>query len=316
MKQFTAVHDVTDIDALVKDALACKETPFAWHELGKYKTLGLLFFNPSLRTRMSTQKAAYHLGMNVMVLNVDKDGWKIETEEGVIMNSDKAEHLKEAAAVMSQYCDVLGIRSFPELKDKEEDLKDQVLNDFLKYTTVPVISLESATRHPLQSLADVVTIEENKKVARPKVVLTWAPHPRALPQAVPNSFAEWMNAIDVDFVIACPEGYELDEQFAGNAVVTHNQEEALKDADFVYAKNWSSTTEYGKCVVQDSSWMIDNQKMSLTNEGKFMHCLPVRRNVVVADEVLDGEHSLVIEQANNRTFAAQAVLKNILKGKR
>ncbi|MEH0154308.1 N-acetylornithine carbamoyltransferase [Limibacter armeniacum] len=313
MEKYTSVHDVPDVTALLNEALQCKKTPWEWENLGKHKTLGLLFFNPSLRTRMSTQKAASHLGLQIISMNIDKDGWKIETEEGVIMDGDKAEHIKEAAGVISQYCDILGVRSFPGLINKQMDYQDEVLQNFIKYASVPVLSLESAIRHPLQSLADLMTIEEHKQTDRPKVVLTWAPHPKPLPQAVGNSFAEWMNQADVDLVITCPEGYELDSQFTGNATITHNQNEALEGADFVYAKNWSSTASYGQVINTDRSWTISKEKMALTNQGKFMHCLPVRRNMVVTDDVLDSPASLVLEQANNRTYSAQAVLKRLIK---
>ncbi|WP_281613666.1 N-acetylornithine carbamoyltransferase [Flammeovirga sp. SubArs3] len=314
MEKFLSVNDVPNLDELVKSALEIKANPVAYSEVGKHKMLGLIFFNPSLRTRLSTQRAARHLGMDVMVMNIDKEGWKIETQDGVIMDGDKAEHLKDAAAVISQYCDIIGVRSFPNLNSKEEDYADAVMKDFVKFSHSPIVSLESATRHPLQSLADLVTIRENSSKPKKKVVLTWAPHPRALPQAVPNSFAEWMNAADdVELVITAPEGYELDPEFAGDATFTTNQDEALKDADFVYAKNWSSTKEYGKVVCTDKSWEVTAEKMALTNDGKFMHCLPIRRNVVASDEVLDSDNSLIIAEANNRTFAAAAVLRAILE---
>ncbi|MBB3697699.1 N-acetylornithine carbamoyltransferase [Flammeovirga yaeyamensis] len=314
MEKFLSVNDVQDVNEIVESALKIKANPEAYGDVGKNKMLGLLFFNPSLRTRLSTQRAARHLGMDVMVMNIDKDGWKIETEEGVIMDSDKAEHLKDAAAVISQYCDIIGVRSFPNLQNKEEDYSDSIMKDFVKYAKSPIVSLESATRHPLQSLADLVTIRENSDKPKKKVVLTWAPHPRALPQAVPNSFAEWMNAADdVELVITAPEGYELDPEFVGEATFTTNQDEALKGADFVYAKNWSSTKEYGKVVCKDNSWQITEEKMALTDNGKFMHCLPIRRNVVASDAVLDSENSLILEEANNRTFAAAAVLNEMLE---
>jgi N-succinyl-L-ornithine transcarbamylase len=297
---------------LVQEALLLKKQPFAENHLGKNKTLGLLFFNASLRTRLSTQKAAQNLGMQVMVMNVSQDGWALEMEEGVIMNGDKAEHVKEAAAVIGQYCDIVGVRSFPGLVDREKDYREEVIQKFVQYAGVPILSLESATRHPLQSLADLATIEEYKTKDKPKVVLTWAPHPRALPQAVPNSFAEWMNRADVDFVIAHPEGYALAEEFVGHARVTHNQHEAFEGADFIYAKNWSSYQQYGQILSQDSAWTVDAEKMALTNNAKFMHCLPVRRNMIVTDEVLDSPNSIVIQEAGNRVCAAQAVLKHML----
>jgi N-succinyl-L-ornithine transcarbamylase len=309
MKHFTSIHDVWDLNGLVKEALLSKKVPHADKHLGRGRTLGLLFFNSSLRTRLSTQRAAQNLGMDVMVMNVSQDGWALEMEEGVVMDGDKAEHVKEAAAVIGQYCDIVGVRSFPSLKDREADYSEQVLKQFIKYTNKPILSLESATRHPLQSLADLVTIEELKNKPRPKVVLTWAPHVRALPQCVPNSFAEWMNHANVDFVIANPEGYDLHPDFVGNAQVTHDPFAAFEGADFVYAKNWSSYQTYGEILSKDPAWMVTSQKMALTNSAKFMHCLPVRRNVVVADAVIDSPDSVVIHQAGNRMWAAQAVLK-------
>lgn len=312
MKHFTSVDDITDPGLLVKEAISIKKDPFAFKKLGENRTLGLLFFNSSLRTRMSTQKAAQSLGMDVIIMNVTQDSWQIEMEEGVVMNGGKAEHVKEAAAVMGSYCDILGIRSFPGLVDREEDYNEKILGSFIKYAGVPIVSLESATLHPLQSLADLLTIEEFKKKDKPKVVLTWAPHIKALPQAVPNSFAEWMVKADYDFVITHPEGMELNEKFTVGATINHNQEEALKDADFVYVKNWSSYKDYGK-VKDAPGWLINNEKLAVTSQAKVMHCLPVRRNVVIADEVLDGPNSIVIPQANNRVYAAQAVLKSILE---
>ena len=312
MKHFLNVHNVDNIQALVKEALYCKQNPREDHTLGKNKTLGLIFMNPSLRTRLSTQKAGINLGMDVMVMNFSGEGWALETEEGVIMNGDKAEHIKEAAAVVGQYCDIIGLRSFPSLKDKMVDYKDHVINEFVKYAGVPIVNLESATVQPCQSLADIVTIEETKKVARPKVVLTWAPHPRALPQSVPNSFAEWLIRTDYEFVIANPEGYDLSKEFTGNAKVVRNPEEAYEGADYIYAKNWSSYENYGQILSQDPNWMVDERKMKMTNNAKFMHCLPVRRNVVVSDSVIDSPNSIVIQEAANREWAAQAVLKKIL----
>jgi N-succinyl-L-ornithine transcarbamylase len=313
MNQFLSVRDVPNLPALVREALIQKRVPFADKQMGRNRTLGLLFFNASLRTRLSTQRAAQNLGMEVMVMNVGQDGWALEFEDGAVMNGDKAEHVKEAAAVIGQYCDIIGIRSFPSLTDREADYREQVIEQFKRYAGVPLLSLESATRHPLQSLADLITIEEYKKTARPKVVLTWAPHVKALPQAVPNSFAEWMNAADVDFVITHPDGYELSPDFAGKATVTHDQRAAFRGADFIYAKNWSSYREYGKILNQDPAWMVTMEKMKLTNGAKFMHCLPVRRNVVVEDAVLDSDNSIVIPQAGNRVWAAQAVLKFMLR---
>ena len=317
MNQFLSVHDVPDLSALVQEAIALKQAPFAHLDLGKNRTLGLLFFNASLRTRLSTQRAAQNLGLNVMVMNVSQDSWGLEFEDGVVMNGNKAEHVKEAAAVVGQYCEIIGVRSFPTLTDRESDYAETVINQFKRYAGVPLISLESATRHPLQSLADLLTIEEYKTTSRPKVVLTWAPHVKALPQAVPNSFAEWMNAAQalnlVDFVIAHPPGYELHPDFSGNARVTANQTDAFEGADFIYANNWSSYREYGKILSQDPDWMVTPEKMALTNHAKFMHCLPVRRNIVVADAVLDSSASIVIQQAGNRVWAAQAVLKRMLE---
>lgn len=312
MRHFLNVHDVDDILSLVKEALHCKQNPRGDYELGRNKTLGLIFMNPSLRTRLSTQKAGLNLGMDVMVMNFSGEGWALETEEGVIMNGDKAEHIKEAAAVVGEYCDIIGLRSFPSLNDRELDYKDHVINEFVKYAGVPILNLESATVHPCQSLADIVTIEETKTKDKPKVVLTWAPHPRALPQSVANSFAQWINKTDYEFVIANPEGYDLSEEFAGNTKVVHNPEEAYKGADYIYAKNWSSFERYGQILSQDTKWMVDERKMKLTNNAKFMHCLPVRRNVIVRDAVIDSENSIVIQEAANREWAAQAVLKQLL----
>ncbi|CCH52247.1 aspartate/ornithine carbamoyltransferase carbamoyl-P binding domain protein [Fibrisoma limi BUZ 3] len=312
MTNFISLADVADIDALIQSGRDAKANPFADQHLGHNKTIGLIFFNSSLRTRLSTQKAAQNLGLNVMVMNVGQDSWGLEMEDGTIMNGDKAEHVKEAAAVMGRYCNILGIRAFAGLQDRDKDYSEQVMNQFKKYAAVPIINLESATRHPLQSLADCITIEEFKPVPRPKVVLTWLPHFKPLPQAVANSFCEWMNQRDVDFVVTHPEGYDLAPEFVGNARVTHNQDEAFDGADFIYGKNWSSYIRYGKVLTQDSSWMVTGEKMKLTNNGKFMHCLPVRRNVKVSDEVLDSPQSIVIEQAANREWSAQAVLKAIL----
>lgn len=312
MTNFISLADVTDLDALVQSGLMAKQNPFADQHLGKNKTIGLIFFNSSLRTRLSTQKAAQNLGLNVMMMNVGQDSWGLEMEEGVLMNGDKAEHIREAAAVIGRYCDIIGIRAFAELHDRATDYREQVMNQFKTYARVPIVNLESATRHPLQSLADCITIEEARTVARPKVVLTWLPHFKALPQAVANSFAEWMNQRDVDLVITHPEGYDLAPEFVGNARVTHNQNEAFAGADFIYGKNWSSHTHYGQVLTQDPAWAVTMDKMNLTNHGKFMHCLPVRRNLKVSDAVLDSPQSLVIEQAANREWSAQAVLKEIL----
>lgn len=316
MKKFTSVNDVKDIEKLIDIALKYKNDPYRDKRLGENKTIGLIFLNPSLRTRLSTQKAAINLGMNVMVMNMDKEGWALETQDGVVMNYTTVEHIKEAAAVMGQYCDIIGVRSFPKLIDKDEDYTEDFLNKFIKYCGVPVVSLESATLHPLQSFADAITIKEHSQNInkRPKVVLTWAPHIKPLPQAVANSFAEWMNKMtNIDFVITHPIGYELDPKFVGKANVTTQQSDALKNADFIYVKNWSCYTDYGKILSQDSNWMLTNEKLSITNQAKVMHCLPVRRNIELSDEVLDGPNSIVLEQANNRLWAAQAVLSEILR---
>ena len=318
MNQFTSVHDVQDIRQLLKDALALKENPYSLSELGKHKTLGLVFLNPSLRTRLSTQKAAMNLGMSVMVMNLDKEGWALETQDGVVMNGTTVEHIREAAAVMGQYCDILGLRSFPKLINREEDYNEDFFTKFIKYCNVPVVSLESATRHPLQSLADLVTIKETwKGKGKPKVVLAWAPHIKALPQAVPNSFAEWMCKAQqddmIDFSIAQPKGYELSEDFTPGASITHNLDEALSGADYVYVKNWSSYKEYGKVLTYPEGWMLNNEKLKGTNDAKVMHCLPVRRDLELSSEILDGPNSLVIHEAGNRLWAAQAVLKQMLE---
>jgi len=315
MKHFLSVDDVGDFNGLVNRALDYKASPWKDQHLGKHKTLGMIFLNPSLRTRISTQVAARNLGMEVIVFNIDKDGWQLEFEDGAIMNGNTTEHIKEAARVMGQYFSILGIRTFPGLIDKEEDYSEHHLRQFVNYSGVPVLSLESATVHPLQSLTDVITIKEHfKEKRKPKVVLTWAPHVKALPQAVPNSFAQWMNAwSEIDFVITHPEGYELASKFSRGSKVEHNQEKALEGADFVYVKNWSSYHQYGKILSTDSAWMITKEKLKNTNKASVMHCLPVRRNVVVADEVLDGPDSIVIQQAGNRIWAAQAVLRELLK---
>ncbi len=312
MKQFLSVKDVNNIDDLVKDAIELKKAPFGHKKLGENKTIGIIFFNSSLRTRLSTQKAARSLGMEVLVMNFT-EGYNIETEDGVVMNADTQEHIKEASAVIGQYCDIIALRSFPRFEDRDQDYSEHIINNFAKFSKVPVVNLESATRHPLQSLADLITIEELKTKEKPKVVLTWAPHPRRLPQAVSNSFAEWLNETDYEFVITHPKGYELSPDFVGNAKVEYDQNEALKGADFVYAKNWSAYEPYGEILSQDDSWQITTEKMDLTNNGKFMHCLPVRRNVIVSDGVLDSDYSAVIQEAGNREFSAQIVLKKILE---
>jgi len=314
MKQFTSVYDAGDVNNLVQQALAVKKNIMANADLGKGKTLSLLFLNPSLRTRMSTQRAAYNLGMNVMTLNLDKDSWQIEFEDGAVMNSNKSEHIKEAAGVISQYCDIVGLRCFPSLTDKEADCSEKILNSFLKYCNKPIVSLESATRHPLQSFADMISIAElHTKPSPPKVVLTWAPHIKSLPQAVPNSFAEWAINSGAEVVITHPEGYELDEQFTKGATIEYNQQKALQDADFVYVKNWSSFNDYGAMPAVKESWMLTLDKLKNTNDAKVMHCLPVRRNVELSDEVIDSPHSIIQLQAGNRVVAAQAVLKKILE---
>lgn len=313
MKKFTSVTDVKNAQELANLGLELKKNPFSHKHLGENKTMGIIFMNPSLRTRLSTQKAAKNLGMDVMVMNFTGEGWNLETEDGVIMNGDNQEHIKEAAAVIGQYCDVVGIRSFPKFESRDNDYSEKLLNDFINYCGRPLVSLESSTLHPLQSLADLITITELKKVERPKVVLTWAPHPRRLPQAVSNSFAEWMNHADVDLVVTHPEGYELDPKYTGSAQITHNQDEAFEGADFVYAKNWSSYNNYGEILSQDPNWMVSLDKMKQTNNGKFMHCLPVRRNVVVSDGVLDSDYSACIQLAGNREWSAQAVLKTMLE---
>jgi len=313
MKLFSSVNDVTDIDALVKEALALKQNPYANQDLGKNKTLALVFLNPSLRTRMSTQKAALNLGMNVMVLNIDKEGWALELRDGVVMDGTTVEHIREAAGVMGQYADIIGVRSFPGLRNREEDYSEMIFNKFVEFCKVPVVSLESATRHPLQSLADLVTITELKTTARPKVVLTWAPHIKPLPQAVPNSFAEWMCKADVDFIIVQPKGYELCTDFTQGATISYNQDEALAGADFIYVKNWSAYEPYGNILGKNEEWMLTNEKLKATNNAKVMHCLPVRRNLELSDEILDGPNSIVVHEAGNRVWAAQAVLKQMLE---
>ena len=312
MKHFTCVHDVTDLKQALATAFEVKKNPYGFTEMGKNKTMVLIFFNSSLRTRLSTQKAAMNMGMNVMVLNVNQDGWQLETEMGVVMDSDKPEHLKEAIPVIGSYCDVIGVRSFARFESKEDDYQEKILNQFIEYSGVPVVSMEAATRHPLQSFADLVTIEEYKKVDRPKVVLTWAPHPRALPQAVANSFVEWMVAADYEVVVTHPEGYELAPEFMKGAKLEYDQKKAFEGADFIYAKNWASYNDYGKILTKDRSWTVDEEKMALTNNAYFMHCLPVRRNMIVTDAVIDSPNSIVIPEAANRVVSAQAVLKMIL----
>lgn len=315
MRHFTKVDDIGPWREAVAEALEIKKNRFAFKHLGENRTMLLLFFNSSLRTRLSTQKAAMNLGMNTMVLDVNQGAWKLETERGVVMDGDKAEHLLEAIPVMGSYCDIIGVRSFAGLTDRKFDYEETVLSQFMKYANRPIVSMEAATRHPLQSFADLITIEEYKDKERPKVVMTWAPHPRALPQAVPNSFAEWMNATDYDFVITHPEGYELSKEFTGNARIEYDQRKAFEGADFIYAKNWSaySGDNYGKILSTDRSWTVDAEKMALTNNARFMHCLPVRRGMIVTDDVIESERSIVIPEAANREISAQTVLKKILE---
>lgn len=318
MKTFFHASDIGNIAKAIEEAKQVKADPFAWKSLGTNKTIMIVFFNSSLRTRLSTQKAALNLGMSPIVLNIGQDSWKLETELGVVMDSDKSEHLREAIPVIGSYCDIIGVRSFAGLTDREYDYNETILKQFIEYSGKPVISLESATVHPCQAFADLITIEEHKKAARPKVVMTWAPHPKALPQAVPNSFAEWMNAADVDFVITHPEGYELDPRFTGDACIEYNQMKALEGADFVYAKNWScpgvkDPFQYGSILSKDMGWTVDAAHMAVTNNAFFMHCLPVRRNMIVSDEVIDSPQSLVIPEAANRVVSAQVVMKRMLE---
>ena len=313
MKNFLSVKDVVNTELLAQQAIELKQNRFAFKQHGENKTMVLLFLNSSLRTRISTQKAAQNLGMNTIILNLNQDSWQMEYEDGAIMNGTSVEHIKEGAAVISEYADIIGIRAFPTLTDKEKDYSEYVLHKFLENVKVPVVNMESATVHPLQSLTDLMTIREHTTKPKPKVVLTWAPHIKPLPQCVSNSFAEWMNRAEVEFVITHPKGYELDEKFSGKAKIIHNQEEAFENADFIYAKNWSAYTDYGKILDEHANWMITDEKMQITNEAKFMHCLPTRRNLEVADDVLDATYSLVIKEAANREFAAQAVLKRILE---
>jgi len=322
LKNFISVDDVSDIDALVAKALKYKADPYADIALGKNKKIGLLFLNPSLRTRISTQVAALNLGLEPIVLNIDKDGWALEFAEGAVMNGNNVEHIKDAAPVLGSYLDILCIRTFPSLKNREEDYAETVINQFIKYAGVPVVSLESATLHPLQSLADIITIKEQSAAVPPlgggggKIVLTWAPHIKPLPQCVANSFAQWVNAMgQADFVITHPQGYALSEKFTKGARIIYDQQEALAGADFVYVKNWSSFNDYGAMPGDNNDWMLDNNKLSATNNAKIMHCLPVRRNVELSDELLDGPNSLVTQQAGNRVWAAQAVLATILNSK-
>lgn len=318
MRTFFHAQDIGDISKALEEARQVKANPFGWKKLGENRTIMIVFFNSSLRTRLSTQKAALNLGMSPIVLNIGQDSWKLETELGVVMDSDKSEHLREAIPVIGSYCDIIGVRSFAGLTDREYDYNETVLKQFIEYSGKPVISLESATVHPCQAFADLITIDEYRRTNRPKVVMTWAPHPKALPQAVPNSFAEWMNAANVDFVITHPEGYELDPKFTGNAKIEYNQMKALEGADFVYAKNWSCPgvsrpEDYGKILNRDMGWTVDAKHMAVTNDAYFMHCLPVRRNMIVSDEVIDSDHSIVIPEAANRVVSAQVVMKRILE---
>ena len=318
MRTFFHVEDIGNLQEAVKEALEVKANRYAWQHLGKNKTLLMIFFNNSLRTRLSTQKAAMNLGMNVIVLDVNAGAWKLETERGVIMDGDKSEHLLEAIPVMASYCDIIAVRSFAALQDRDYDYAETVVRQFVEHSGKPVVAMETATVHPLQAFADLITIEEHRETQRPKVVLTWAPHCRALPQAVPNSFAEWMRAADVDLVVTHPEGYELDPRFVGNARVEYNQMKALEGADFVYAKNWScpgvtNPADYGRILSQDMSWTIDDSHMAVTNNGRFMHCLPVRRGLIVSDDVIESPRSLVIPEAANREISAQVVLKRVLE---
>jgi N-succinyl-L-ornithine transcarbamylase len=318
MKNFVSAADVTDIDSLVQSALTYKADPLKDKSLGANKRVGMLFLNPSMRTRLSTQIAAQNLGAEAIVFNVDKEGWALEFEEEAIMSGNTVEHVKDAAPIMGHYFDILCIRTFPSLKNKEDDYSELYINQFIKYSGIPVVSLESATLHPLQSLTDIITIREVwKEKRKPKIVLSWAPHVKALPQCVANSFSQWVNAWGkADFVITHPEDYELDVKFTKGATITHNQDEALKDADFVYVKNWSTYNDYGKIYNNDPEWMLTNEKMTATNQAKVMHCLPVRRNVELSDEILDGSSSIVTQEASNRVWAAQAVLADLLRGKK
>jgi N-succinyl-L-ornithine transcarbamylase len=309
MKKYTSIADIENIPEIIQEAIQLKKNPFQFEKLGQHKTLVMLFFNSSLRTRLSTEKAAKNLGMQVMALNVN-DAWNLEFEDGTIMNLNSSEHIKEAAQVLSQYADIIAVRAFPTLKDKEKDVSEFVLNSFIKHASVPIVNMESSMAHPLQALTDAITIEELKTKLKPKVVLSWAPHPKALPHAVANSFVNVMSELDVDFSITHPKGYELNPEITKEIPLNYNQEEALKNADFVYVKNWSSYADYGKIVSQDPNWMLTKEKLG---KAKFMHCLPVRRNVVVEDAVLDSDNSAVIHEANNRTYAAQIVLKKIIE---
>lgn len=315
MRTYTNVKDLGDLNVAVKEALQIKKNRYAYKHLGENKTLLMVFFNSSLRTRLSTQKAGMNLGMNTMVLDINQGAWKLETERGVIMDGDKSEHILEAIPVMGSYCDIIGVRAFAQFENKEDDYQEKILNQFIRYSGKPVFSMEAATGHPLQAFADLITIEEYKKKDRPKVVLTWAPHPKALPQAVPNSFADFMNEADVDFVITHPKGYELDAKFVRGAKVEYDQDKAFEGADFIYAKNWAAYADpnYGKVLSKDMSWTVTTEKMALTNEAYFMHCLPVRRNMIVSDDVIESPQSIVIPEAANREISAQTVIKRMLE---
>ncbi|GHV08687.1 N-acetylornithine carbamoyltransferase [Bacteroidia bacterium] len=314
MKVFTNVKDLGDLNIALKEAFEVKKNRFAYKALGENKTLLAVFFNSSLRTRLSTQKAAMNLGMNVIVLDVNQGAWRLETERGVVMDGDKTEHILEAIPVMASYCDLIGVRSFAQFENKADDYNEKILNQFIRYSGRPVFSMEAATTHPLQAFADLITIEEFKTQVRPKVVMSWAPHPKALPQAVPNSFADFMNEADVDFVITHPEGYELDPKFVRNAKIEYNQKKAFEGADFIYAKNWSvfADEHYGQVINKDRNWTVDTDKMNLTNNAFFMHCLPVRRNMIVTDDVIESPRSIVIQEAANREISCQVVLKRML----
>lgn len=312
MKNFININNVKDYQGLIKESIEIKNNPYSFKKTGINKTLGLIFFNSSLRTRLSTLKAAKMLGLETIVMNFNNEGWEIEFEEKTIMSKNSAEHVKEAAQVISQYCDIVGIRAFAELKNKNHDESEIIINSFVKYGSVPIINLESSCAHPLQALADAITIEEHKNKSNPKIVISWAPHPKSLPHAVANSFINMAKMSNYDLVITNPVGYDLNPKITKGINVTHNQEEAFKNADFIYAKNWSSYNDYGKVLINNDKWMINKRKMEITNNAKFMHCLPVRRNVVVEDAVLDSNYSLVINQANNRTYAAQTILKKII----
>lgn len=315
MKFYTNVKDLGNLNDAIKEALEVKANRYGYKHLGENKTCLMIFFNSSLRTRLSSQKAAMNLGMNTMVLDVNQGAWKLETERGVIMDGDKPEHMLEAVPVMAQYCDIIGVRAFAQLESKLDDYSEKILNQFIQYSGKPVFSMEGATSHPLQAFADLITIEEHKTKARPKVVLTWAPHPKALPQAVPNSFADFMNEADVDFVITHPKGYELAEQFSRGATIEYDQDKAFEGADFIYAKNWSAYQDpnYGQIISKDMNWTVTTEKMALTNKAKFMHCLPVRRNMIVSDDVIESPESIVIQEAANREISCQVVLKRMLE---